>query len=381
MEPADYIPLSSDAHAFINGTLSAEQERDFERRMSADGELKHRVAEVQAARKLLSDVAMVDPPADFDDKLRARIRRVEMARSALAGVRQAPMALWQRAAMVGGGAIAAALVFAVVGMPGVLPRPAANPDTALRFDGGPALEVAEGDILAVVCDHYHRYREVSRQLAFAGGLDGDAQRELLSAELRSSELSARAQRLSTICAGLPAEQRREYLRFLDSLSAACESIDAELVASRNEGRGPDLAMIGETFAGIAVPERIEKEANLRVVYTGPASGLRGGVAPLSAGGNAELDLYSRAREAFYARDYAQSGRLFDNYLATYSGGKFRDGALASGLAAHVRAGEIARAVDLEKQIRLVNASLLKRMDAADIDALARAIADRKAIDG
>ncbi len=85
------------------------------------------------------------------------------------------------------------------------------------------------------------------------------------------------------------------------------------------------------------------------------------------------------REAFFSRDYGLAGQLFDSYLATYSGGKFRDSALTSALSAHVRSGDMRRAEAVNRDIKIKDAGLLKNVDSADLAALGRAIADRNAM--
>ncbi|NUO16344.1 MAG: hypothetical protein HUU03_07870, partial [Planctomycetaceae bacterium] len=119
MEPSEYAPLPREAHEYIDGQLSAEAERDFERRLERDPALKQRLAEVQAARRMLQSVALCEVPAGFDEGVYERLKYVDLARSAREKLVSARPPLWQRALQVGAGALAASVVLALVGLPGL----------------------------------------------------------------------------------------------------------------------------------------------------------------------------------------------------------------------------------------------------------------------
>lgn len=376
MEPSEYAPLPREAHAYIDGQLGAEAERDFERRLERDLALKQRLAEVQAARRMLQSVALCEVPAGFDEGVFERLKYVDLARSAREKLAAARTPLWQRALQVGLGALAASVVLALVGLPGV-----SNPNQSALdsgpLDGGytPLASVTEADVLPLLADNYHRFREMKRQVLFAPAKDPDTLRDLVRAELELSELPQRARRLASIARGLPEPERREYLRFFESLAACCETMDAELVRSRNDRRQPDMQALGASLASVQVPARLSSEDSLLVTRFGPAGRVAQG-ARVSVGTDSELALYLLAREACYQRDYEGAARHFDDYLARFPRGRFSDLARAGSASALLRCGLSDRALDRYLADVRGNAAAMPLLDASDAARLKQAELER-----
>jgi hypothetical protein len=342
MEPSEYTPLPHEAHAFIDGLLDSESERAFVRKLERDPALKQRVDEIQAARRMLASVAQIDPPASFDKGLRERIRFVDLSSEARQRIGSARSPLWQRVALIGAGALAASIVLTILLPDAQSPAslPAGNSDYA---DFATAVSVSESDVMPVIADQYERFRELKRNVLFAN-VESQSRRDLVRGELELSDLGPRSKRLRSMVAGLPEPQRREYLRFFDSLSACCEAIDAELVKSRNDGNEPDLRTLSNTLASVYLPARLSEESSLQIVRFGP-SPRSTQAARVSVGGDRELTLYLNAREAHYARDYDRAAKAFGIYLGEFSRGRFADCAKAGRAVALLRAGFTDLALD------------------------------------
>ena len=342
MEPSEYTPLSREAHAFIDGLLDAEAERTFVRRMERDPALKQRVDEIQAARKMLSSVALIEPPADFDAGLRERLRYVDLAGQARERIGRVGAPLWQRFAQIAAGALAASVVLTIL-LPGAsepAPSPANVPGIA---EFSTVAAVSESDVLPVLADQFDRYRELKRNVLYSG-VEGHSLRDLVRGELELSDLGPRCKRLRALVEGLPEPQRREYLRFFNTLADCCESIDAELVRARNEGRELDMAALNSTLAAVYLPRRLSDGRAMMVTRVGPSS-RESTAARVSVGSDRELSLYLTAREAHYARDYDAAAKAFGAYLAEYSRGRFADCAKAGKAVALLRAGYTDLALD------------------------------------
>ncbi|CAG0962780.1 hypothetical protein PLCT2_00853 [Planctomycetaceae bacterium] len=342
MEPSEYTPLSREAHAYIDGLLDAEAERTFVRRMDRDPDLKQRVDEVQAARRMLASVALIEPPTDFDAGLRERLRYVDLAGQARERIGRVGAPLWQRLAQIAAGALAASVILTVL-LPGA-GEPAATPAKGPGIaEFSTVAAVSESDVLPIFADQFDRFRELKRNVLYSG-VDGHSQRDLVRGELELSDLGPRCKRLRALVEGLPEPQRREYLRFFNTLADCCEAIDAELVRSRNDGRELDMAALNSTLAAVYLPRRLSDERAMMVTRIGPSS-RETKAARVSVGSDRELSLYLTAREAHYARDYDAAAKAFAAYLGEYSRGRFADCARAGKAVALLRAGYTDAALD------------------------------------
>lgn len=376
MEPSEYAPLPREAHEYIDGQLSAEAERDFERRLERDPALKQRLAEVQAARRMLQSVALCEVPAGFDEGVYERLKYVDLARSAREKLVSARPPLWQRALQVGAGALAASVVLALVGLPG-LSGPGQAPLDSGPLDGAytPLASITEADVLPLLADNYDRFSEMKRQVLFAPARDAETLRDLVRAELELSELPQRCRRLAAVARGLPEPERREYLRFFESVAACCEAMDAELVRSRNDRRQPDMQALGASLASVQVPARLAGEDALLVTRFGPSGRVAQG-ARVSVGNDSELALYLLAREACYQRDYESAARHYDDYLARFPRGRFSDSARAGSASALLRSGLSDRALDRYLADVRGNAAAMPLLDSSDAARLKQAELER-----
>ena len=366
MEPSEYTPLPRESHEYVDGLLGSEAERDFERRLLGNPELKQRIDEMQAARKLLASVAMVDPPADFDAGVFERLKYVDLANSAREKLLQARTPIWQRFAQVAVGAVAASVALVLIGLPST-----STPTPEYVLDGGPisanllpVSSVSEADVMPLFADQYDRYREMQRHVLFAQADNADARRDLVRAELELSDVLPRCRRLESIVRSLPEPERREYVRFFDTLASCCESIDAELVKSRNERRELSMQALNASLAGVYIPARLSSEGAMLVTRFGPA-GSQATPIRVSVGSDAELALYLQARGAFYQRDYEGAWRHYEDYLARYPKGRFGDCARSGCASALLRAGDSDRALDRYLADVSGNANCLPLIDSAD----------------
>ena len=291
---------------------------------------------------MLSSVALIEPPADFDAGLRERLRYVDLAGQARERIGRVGAPLWQRFAQIAAGALAASVVLTIL-LPGAsepVPTPANVPGIA---EFSTVAAVSESDVLPVLADQFDRYRERKRNVLYSG-VEGHSLRDLVRGELELSDLGPRCKRLRALVEGLPEPQRREYLRFFNTLADCCESIDAELVRARNEGRELDMAALNSTLAAVYLPRRLSDERAMMVTRVGPSS-RETTAARVSVGSDRELSLYLTAREAHYARDYDAAAKAFGAYLAEYSRGRFADCAKAGKAVALLRAGYTDLALD------------------------------------
>lgn len=341
MNPAEYQPLPAEAHAYIDGLLDADGERAFLRRLEHDDALRQRVEEIQAARSMLQSVALVEPPVGFDEALRERLRRVDLAAQARERIGRGGVPIWQRAALVALGALAASVAVVVILHSDSTPSPLPAVNSVLSENA--VAGASEADLLPVFADQYDRFREFRRNVLYSN-VAGHARRDLVRGELELSELGPRCRRLRGVVAGLPDPSRREYLRFFDSLASCCDAIDEELVRARNEGRELDNSVLNATLASVYLPQRLSDDRTVQVARIGPST-RNAETSRVSIGSDRELTLYLTAREAFYARDYDAAAKAYSAYLAEFGRGRFADGAKASRAVALLRAGYADAALD------------------------------------
>lgn len=340
MEPADYQPLPQEAHDFIEGRLGADDERAFRRRLERDENLRRQVERVRATMALLRGLPTKQPSEGFAERVLGRIRDGELIERARKRITSARTPLWQHIAQVGAGAVAAALVLAVVGVPGLFERvtegPAAPAVAAVELG---VVEAGEEDLLPALGDQYERYRRLSQQVAYVPVENPDTQRELIRMELELSDLLRRNRWLSGEVTSLPADRRREYRRFLDDLDSALAALDRELTDSAAENRPARTDVMRKTLSEVSVPLRLREECRYTIVRTGTGPSGELGRSRVAAGaGDAEVRSYCAIREALYRHDLERVVSAAQAYRASFSRGRFVKPAALQATAALLRLG-------------------------------------------
>lgn len=373
MQPDDYKPLPPEAHAFLDGTLNAEQEADFRRRLDRDETLRADVESVRAALSMLKSLPVKDPGPAFSRRVLGRVRESELidrARRRIVGAR-AP--LWQHVAQVAAGAVAAAVVLALVG-PDWRRAPTtdgpANPLVDVASAGVvEAVEPNEEDLLPSLGEQVERFRKLSSHVGALSGLEKDSQRKLLRMELEYSDLQRRNYWLAGQLSGLPMERRREYRGFLDSLGSALDAMDRELTESAAERRPVNLAQVKLALQGVSTPNRFQTQQRFTVRRYGTAtSGTEGGTRRISSpvAGDPELESYAAVREAVYSNDLERILAACNAYSGEF--GPYKSGHFA-------KLSEITAVITLLHLNRVSDAasryeSLLDRLKPEDGDLLA-----------
>ncbi len=329
MQPDEYKPLPPEAHAFLDGTLNAEQEADFRRRLDRDESLRTQVEGVRVALSMLKALPVKDPGPAFSQRVLGRVRESELidrARRRIVGAR-AP--LWQHVAQVAAGAVAAAVVLALVAPDwrrGPAPDSPANP--LVDVVGAGMVEPNEDDLLPNLGEQVERLRKLSSHVDALSGLEKDSQRKLLRLELDYSDLQRRNYWLAGQLSGLPAERRKEYHGFLDSLDGALDALDRELTESASERRPVNLAQVSLALRGVNTPNRFKGQQRFSVRRFGTAaSGAEEGTRRVSSpvAGDPELESYANVREAVYSNDLERILAACDAYsgeLGPYKAGHF-----------------------------------------------------------
>ncbi len=329
MQPDEYKPLPPEAHAFLDGTLNAEQEADFRRRLDRDESLRTQVEGVRVALSMLKALPVKDPGPAFNQRVLGRVRESELidrARRRIVGAR-AP--LWQHVAQVAAGAVAAAVVLALVAPDwrrGPAPDSPANP--LVDVVGAGMVEPNEDDLLPNLGEQVDRLRKLSSHVDALSGLEKESQRKLLRLELDYSDLQRRNYWLAGQLSGLPAERRKEYHVFLDSLDGALDALDRELTESASERRPVNLAQVSLALRGVNTPNRFKGQPRFSVRRFGTAaSGTEEGTRRVSSpvAGDPELESYASVREAVYSNDLERILAACDAYsgeLGPYKAGHF-----------------------------------------------------------
>jgi len=320
MQPDEYKPLPPEAHAFLDGTLKAEQEADFRRKLDRDESLRTEVEKLGAALDLLKTLPVKDPGVEFNKKVLARVRDNELAERARRRIRGARSPVWQHVAQVAAGAVAAAIVLALIGT-GNAPTTPLNPADQPLFDVA-AVEPNEDDLLPNLGEQYAHYRRVASNVGSLADADGDSQRILLRGELDRAGLLRRNAWLAGQIASLPLERRREYQRFLDGLDNALEILERELSESAAENRVVNLGLVQGAMDGVYTPETLARQVHFEMRRYGGRS--RDAV-PVSPGLelSPELASYAAVRAAVYDNDLERIVAACDAYLSPYrKAGKF-----------------------------------------------------------
>ncbi|MBX3474014.1 MAG: hypothetical protein KF754_06490 [Planctomycetes bacterium] len=314
MQPDEYNPLPPEAHAFLDGTLSAEQEAEFRRRMDRDQRLASDVEGVRAALGLLKTLPVRDPGPGFAARVLDRVRDEEMGERARRRIRSARTPVWQHVAQVAAGAVAAAIVLALVA-PGLRndPGTATQGDAALVELAGTTAD--EDDLLPGLGEHFDRYRQLAIHMDALADMEGETQRLLIRSELELSGLQRRNVWLASQLAGLPVARQREYRRFLEGLDNAVEIIEREVTDSAAARRPVNIDLVRGTLAAVKAPDAL-------VLRRAGAAGDR--ATPIAvASSSPEVAAYQAIRVAVYRNDHERALAACRAYLAPYSaGGKF-----------------------------------------------------------
>lgn len=336
MEPADYKPFAPEVHEYVDGRMSAESERDFERRLAANPELKRQVDSLRRSIELLGNLPVQQPRDGFDQRVIGRIREEELAERARRQIIAAPMPLWQHVVHVGLGAAAAALVLAMIGVPGMFSGGSEN----LEGIGGatPVARVTatEDDLLPALADHNARFDALRRNVSATRVDDPDLQRQLIAMELQYSDLGRRNAWLAEQINDLPANRRGAYEQYIARLDAALQAVSQEIDRSRGERRPMDMDVVRKALAEVPAPE--DRLGDYRISVRGSLSDAR--VAAMADDGRRldEITLYALVRQAEYRHDHAAVIEAADSYLEWQSRGRFKDQANAAAIAAQLRLG-------------------------------------------
>lgn len=342
MDPGEYQPLPSEVHDFVDGRLSPADERDFQKRMAANPKLKQQVHTLQGAIALLHALPTREPAAGFEQRVLGRIKTEELAERARRRIRTAPAPLWQHIAQVAAGAVAAAVVLAIIGVPGVFEdKPASQEGGQVALDLQPVTsQPTESDLLPVMGDHFARLQVLRRNVSaiemFDARSDADTQRSLLQLELEMSELGRRAPWLSAEVARMPADRRNEYFAFVESLSRALADVTAESARSRADDRAPDLALVRQTLDSVKAPERLTRQYHFesRLLDSERAPRLLSN----AEDANSELALFAVVRKAEYDNDPEGVIAAAEAYIAAYSRGRLVDQAHLAAIHALLKLG-------------------------------------------
>jgi hypothetical protein len=334
MEPSEYNPFAPEVHDYVDGRLSAEAERDFERRLQSNTELKGQVESLKRSIAALGALPVLEPKAGFSDRVIGRIREDELADRARKQIASAPVPLWQHVVQVGLGAAAAAVVFAVIGMPGML-----GGDPELEGSGGgPVSSVAptEDDLLPAMADHNARFESLRRNVAHTRLTDPNLQRQVIVLELEYSDLQRRNGWLSEQVAALPSAQRQRYQQFLADIDSALAAVSNECLECQRSGRDLNTALVNAHLAGVRTPGGAVDSYML----SAPAGTARSSDFSRvdDAAGTTELMLYAEVRLADYRHDHESVIKAADSYLRRFDKGLFEAHAKAATVAAHLRLG-------------------------------------------
>jgi hypothetical protein len=341
MKPSDYQPFAPEVHEYVDGRMTAEAERDFQRKLERNPELKQQVESLQHALELLGSVPVVQPKEGFDKRVIGRIREEELADRARGQISKAPVPLWQHAVQIGVGAAAAALILAMVGMPGLF-----HGDEADKLDqlGGesqmPVARVTptEEDLLPALADHEARFESLRRNVVHTRVKDPDLQRQLIAMELQYSDLSRRNRWLATEIADLPANRRSEYQQFIQKLDDALKTLNEEVSRSRAEDKPVNMATVMNALNEVGVPGGKLSHYRISVSSGSPVQD-----DPTARVGDYrtldEITMYSLVRRAEYRHDYQAVIETADFYLGRQDSGRFKDQANAAAIAANLRLGQ------------------------------------------
>ena len=337
MKPSEYQPFDPQVHEYVDGRMSADAERDFVRKLERNPELKKQVESLQKALELLHTLPVQEPKPGFDERVIGRIREEELADRARKQIASAPVPMWQHIVQVGLGAAAAALVFAIIGVPGYFDSEP-DPTDMISQGGGGELRVSatEEDLLPALADQRSRFESMRRSVACTRVDDPHEQRELIMLELEYADLQRRNSWLQGQVADLSPSSRAEYEGFIASMDEALALIQDEVSASLQESRAVDMAVIKSALA--KVPALRGKVESVRLVNNS------GEIVPpgnerIAVGNYDDVDLYALVRRAEYRHDHASvidAARVYRDRMKT---GTFKIHSSAAEVAAYLRLGQ------------------------------------------
>lgn len=342
MKPAEYNPFPPEVHDYVDGRMTSEQERDFERRMGANAELKKQVVSLRKALEMLRNMPVKQPPEGFDEKVVGRIREEELAERARKQIAMAPTPWWKHAVQVGVGAAAASVVFTMIGGFGWFGN---APGSGTEDDGQELIaagaQPTEHDLLPALADHKARFDSLRRNVAFTRVEDPRAQRRLIAMELEYSELARRNRWLTEQVSTLPTGDRVKYLGFVETLGKALKAVDAELTRSRADNSAVNLERVVSALDRVDLPvgsiDRVTVSGSAHELFREDGTPVGG------AEGMDEIAAYALVRQADYRHDHEAVVRAADVYLRLFGRGRFVDQANASAIAALIRLGETHKA--------------------------------------
>ena len=340
MKPSEYQPFAPEVHEYVDGQMTAENEREFERKLERNPELKKQVESLRRTIELLGSLPTHEPKPGFDERVIGRVREEELVGRARMQISSAPVPVWQHIVQVGLGAAAAALVLALVGVPGLFQSD--DPENLDGLGGASTLPVArvtptEDDLLPALADQQARFESLRRNVVHTRVEDPDLQRQLISMELQYSDLMRRNRWLGDQIADLPMNRRAEYQQFIETLDTALQTLSDEVSRSRTEREPMNMAVVVTALNDVGAPRGkvalyqiqlntgsvIEDDPTARIADHGTLD---------------EITLYSLVRKAEYRHDFEAMIEAAEFYLNWQSNGRFKDQANAAVIAANLRLG-------------------------------------------
>jgi hypothetical protein len=328
---------------------------------------------------MLRDLPAREPRPGFAERVVGRIREEDLAERARQRIVAAPVPLWKNAVQVAIGAIAASLVLAVVGMPGLWER--TQPDIPGVGGENVAMAPTESDLLPALGDHSERLHCLRRNINCANLRDADMQRELVRAELEASDLARRNSWLAGEVARLPLEQRVDYLQFIEGLDRAIALLNTEIADSNRDRRPLDLGRVREALGVVHVPATLQAGYEIASRVAAPAQ------SPVSRSDTTQLSLFREIRLAEYSHDPHGVISGCESYTARFPQGELVWQANAAKVSALLKLGrdrDAARHYDAafsrydSDQSPALRAMLKDHFRASEVDRLANAFREMKA---
>jgi hypothetical protein len=240
-----------------------------------------------------------------------------------------PRPLWQHAVQVAAGAMAASLVLALIGLPGVFDTEAPAFPGSGGGTGEAEVAPTESDLLPVLGDHYERFASLRRNVGGTTLDSAELQRHWLRIELEASDLPRRQRWVMPAVADLPMDRRIEYENFLQEMDRALRVLEAEVQSSNI-----DLGRVRAALQAVSVPQNLV--AGYEIVARAGMPTTRRLVHDSAV--PEELRQYAEVRAADYRHDPRAVIAAADAYLANWSQGNFANQARAARVGALLRLG-------------------------------------------